>query len=193
MTVAVRPRRRHGAVLALAGIAVIAGAELAIHAMGHSWICPCGTVKLWYGVTGTSENSQHFSDWYTPSHVIHGILFYGILRLLLPGWPAGTRAFIALLVEASWEVVENTPWIMDRYRTATISLSYFGDSVVNSTSDILFMLFGFWLAAKLPVWASVVLVVAMEVIVGAIIRDNLTLNIIMLVWPLDAIKAWQGQ
>jgi hypothetical protein len=192
VTIAVRPRPRRGAVLVLAGIAVIAGAEFAIHAMGHSWICPCGTVKLWSGVTGTSENSQHLTDWYTPSHIIHGLLLYGILRLLLPRRPVGARAFIALLVEASWEVVENTPWIMDRYRTATISLSYFGDSVINSTSDILFMLLGFWLAAKLPVWASVVLVVAMEVIVGAIIRDNLTLNIIMLVRPLDAIKAWQA-
>jgi hypothetical protein len=191
VTIAVRPRPRRGAVLVLAGIAVIAGAELFIHAMGHSWICPCGSVKLWYGVTGTSENSQHLTDWYTPSHIIHGVLFYGILRLLLPRSPVGVRAFIALLAEAGWEVIENTPWIMDRYRTATISLSYFGDSVINSTSDILFMLLGFWLAAKLPVWASVFLVVAMEVIVGAIIRDNLTLNIIMLVWPLDAIKAWQ--
>jgi len=192
MSLAGRARRESGAILVIAGITVIAVAELIIHAMGHSWICPCGSVKLWSGVTGTSENSQHLTDWYTPSHVIHGVLFYTVLRLFLPRWPAGARALVALLVEASWEVIENTPWIMDRYRTATISLSYFGDSVVNSTSDILAMLFGFWLASRLPAWASAVLVVATEVVVGAVIRDNLTLNIIMLIRPLDAIKAWQA-
>jgi hypothetical protein len=193
MSVGVRTRPQTGVLLLIAGLAVIAGEALILHAMGHTWICLCGSVRLWNGVTGTSENSQHLTDWYTPSHVIHGILFYGALRLLFPRWPIGVRAVIALLVEATWEVFENTPWIMDRYRTATISLSYFGDSLINSTSDILAMLLGFWLASKLPVWVSVVLAVAMELIVGAIIRDNLTLNVIMLVWPLDAIKAWQGQ
>jgi hypothetical protein len=192
MSCAARARPWSGASLVLAGIAVIAAAELIIRAMGHSWICPCGSVKLWYGVTGTSENSQHLTDWYTPSHIIHGILFYALLRLLLPGRPVGVRALVALVVEASWEVIENTPWIMDRYRAATISLSYFGDSVVNSTSDILAMLIGFWLASRMPAWASAVLVVATEVVVGAVIRDNLTLNIIMLVRPIEAIKAWQA-
>ena len=192
MSIAVESRRRRGVLFVVTGIAIVVVAELILRAMGHDWICPCGTVKLWNGVTNSAENSQHLTDWYTPSHVIHGILFYGILRLVVPRWPIGARALVALIVEASWEVAENTPFIMDRYRTATISLSYFGDSVINSTSDILAMLVGFWLASKLPVWASVVFVVAMELIIGAIIRDNLTLNIIMLVWPLDAIKAWQA-
>jgi Protein of unknown function (DUF2585) len=192
MSVVVRSRPHTGVLFLVAGLVVIAGEALILHAMGHTWICPCGSVKLWNGVTGTAENSQHLTDWYTPSHVIHGILFYAALRLLFPRWPIGVRAVIGLLVEASWEVLENTPWIMDRYRTATISLSYFGDSVVNSTSDIVAMLLGFWLASRLPIWASVALAVAMELIVGAIIRDNLTLNIIMLVWPLDAIKTWQA-
>jgi hypothetical protein len=192
MSVAVRARPRRSLVFAVSGLAIIVVAELILRGMGHNWICPCGTVKLWNGVTDTAENSQHLTDWYTPSHVIHGILFYGILRLVVPRWPFGARAVIAELVESSWEVIENTPWIMDRYRTATISLSYFGDSVINSTSDILAMLVGFWLASKLPVWLSVLFVVASELIVGAIIRDNLTLNIIMLVRPMDAIKAWQA-
>jgi len=192
MSVAVPSRRRSTVAFAVAGLAVIVVAELILRAMGHNWICPCGTVKLWNGVTNSAENSQHLTDWYTPSHVIHGILFYAILRFVMPRWPIGARALVALIVEASWEVAENTPFIMDRYRTATISLSYFGDSVINSTSDILAMLIGFWLASKLPVWASILFVVAMELIIGAIIRNNLTLNIIMLISPVDAIKAWQA-
>jgi uncharacterized protein DUF2585 len=177
---------------ALIGLGIIAAAAFILHAMGQPLICRCGTVRLWQGDVTSAENSQQLADWYSPSHLIHGLLFYGLLWLVARRWPLGVRALIALLIESGWEILENSPIIIDRYREATISLGYRGDSVINSMSDMTFMLIGFALATRLPVGASVILAILLELTVGYIIRDNLTLNIIMLIWPIEAIRTWQA-
>jgi hypothetical protein len=173
-------------------IGVIAVAAIMLLAMGREPICRCGYTKVWHGVTMSSENSQHLSDWYSPSHIIHGFIFYAMLWPLARKVAAGWRLVIATLVEATWEVVENTDAVINRYRETTISLDYYGDSVINSTFDMLFMIAGFVLAARLPVWVTIVIAIALELFVGWAIHDNLALNVIMLLWPLEAIREWQA-
>lgn len=159
--------------------------------MGRAPICECGTIKFWHGETVSSENSQHISDWYTPSHILHGVVFYAFLWLILRRWSLGSRLAVATLVEAAWEIAENTDTVIERYREATIALDYYGDSVLNSVSDMLWMWVGFLLASRLPVWGSLLLFVVAELFVGYMIRDGLTLNVIMLLAPQDWIREWQ--
>jgi hypothetical protein len=172
--------------------AVLAAVAAIQFAMGRTPICRCGTVELWHANAFDSGTSQHLADWYTPSHIVHGLLFYAALRWLAPRLAVPWRALFALLVEAAWEIAENTDAVIRHYRENTISLDYFGDSIVNSAADQLAMLAGFWLASRLPAWGSVGLVLALELAALLVIRDNLTLNVLMLVWPVAAIRDWQA-
>ncbi|RTL63995.1 MAG: DUF2585 family protein [Hyphomicrobiales bacterium] len=177
----------------LASLLVILVAEGVVFAMGHPLICKCGYVKLWHGGRGDSEMSQHIADWYTYSHVLHGVIFYWLISWIAAGrLSVAARLLIAVFIEAGWEVFENTPFIINRYRSVTISRNYFGDSVINSTFDIVAMMLGFLLASRLATWIMVALIIAVEVGLLFLIRDNLILNIIMLVHPIDAIRVWQA-
>ncbi|MDR6103583.1 hypothetical protein QE369_003780 [Agrobacterium larrymoorei] len=163
-----------------------------LYMMGRVPICECGYVKLFEPGVNTPGNSQHIADWYTPSHIIHGFLFYGLAWLLFRSKPLSFRLSLAVLVEAAWELLENSPIIIDRYRTATMALGYSGDSILNSAMDTVFMIVGFFFAARVPVWLTILIAIFFEIFTGWLIRDNLTLNVLMLVWPVDAVKEWQN-
>ncbi|KAB2917094.1 MAG: DUF2585 domain-containing protein [Hyphomicrobiaceae bacterium] len=177
----------------LISLGIIVISQAVVYTMGHPLICKCGFVKIWHGTRGDSGMSQHLMDWYTYSHVLHGIIFYWLITFVAQGrLSVAARLVIAVLIEGGWEILENTPLIINRYRTVTISRDYFGDSVVNSAGDILAMIVGFLLAARLPAWVTVALLIAVEVGLAFLIRDNLALNVLMLIHPIDAIKVWQA-
>jgi hypothetical protein len=178
----------HWAVLAL----VLAGTALVLHSMGRPWWCKAGDLVPWSININSRHNSQHLADPYTLTHAMHGVILYGALRLTVGGvvGPAA-RAAIALGIETAWEIVENTSFIIERYRAATISLDYYGDSVVNSVGDILCFVLGYAAAAAIPAWISVAGFLGAEVLLLILIRDSLVLNMLMLIHPIEAVKAWQ--
>jgi hypothetical protein len=176
----------------LLALAILAAAAGILLAMGRNPICTCGSVNLWVGERDSAQTSQMLADWYSLSHVVHGLLFYALLWLVARRWPIEWRFLTALLVEAAWEVTENTPMVIDRYRATTAALGYTGDSVINSLSDILMMAIGFFIAHKLPLWATLVLLALLEVIPLFAIRDNLTLNVWALIAPNPALQTWQS-
>jgi hypothetical protein len=178
------------AALIIAGLIALQAAVL--FAMGRPPICTCGTVKLWHGVVQSSENSQHIFDWYSLTHVLHGFWLYFFGWFFLRRWPVVARLVLAVVLEAGWEILENTNFVIDRYRAATISLDYYGDSIVNSVGDAAAMMTGFALARVFPLWASVGAVIVIEVGLIYLIRDNLFLNVLMLIYPIDGIRAWQA-
>lgn len=168
----------------------IQGVALAL--FGQPLICKCGYIKLWEGVVLSSGNSQHLTDWYTFSHIIHGFLFYFLTWIIFPRMPIAVRFLIALSIEVSWEVIENTPMIIQHYREQALAQGYNGDSVINSICDSISMILGFWMAWRFPVWTILLIAIGLELWVGYEIHDNLTLNIINLIHVFPSIEAWQS-
>lgn len=163
---------------------------ITLHFMGRIAWCKCG-FGLWTSHAWSNETSQMLADPYSFTHVLHGIIFYFVLRYFMPSMPLYARLLAAMVIEVGWEVFENTPFTINRYRAGTASLDYEGDSVLNSLGDILSALVGFCLASRLSWKWILAMVVAIELILLITIRDNLTLNIIMLLYPIEAIKRWQ--
>lgn len=163
-----------------------------LYLLGQPFLCTCGYIKVWEGVILSIGTSQQLLDWYTFSHIVHGILFYLLTWFFFPRVPAPLRFLIAVGIEVSWEMLENTPWVINEYRKQALSIGYTGDSILNSVSDTFAMIGGFFLARKLPLWSIILLVLLMEIGVGFIARDNLTLNILNFIHQFDFIRAWQS-
>jgi Protein of unknown function (DUF2585) len=177
---------------AIPALLIFAAAAAILLALGRHPICTCGAIDLWVGARDSPKTSQMLIDWYSLSHIVHGLLFYAALWLAWRRSPVEWRFLLALLVEATWEVVENTPLVIDRYRATTAAVGYSGDSVINSLSDISMMCVGFLAARRLPVRASVVLFLLLELIPLFVIRDNLFLNVWTLLAPNASVQAWQA-
>lgn len=179
-------------VVAASIAAVFAVQALALYAFGQPWICECGYVKIWEGVVVSAGNSQHLSDWYTFSHIIHGFLFYFGLWYFFPRMSVWQRLVIAASIEAGWEIIENTPMVIQHYREQALAAGYVGDSIINSLSDTIAMMLGFLFAWRAPVLATVAVGLGLEAWVGYSIRDGLTLNVLNFIHQFQFVKDWQS-
>jgi len=175
-----------------ATVAIVAAAVVALHGLGRVWWCTVGDWAPWSWTVNSAHNSQHILDPYSFTHVLHGILEFWLIGLIFYKLPLAWRFVIAIFIESAWEVGENTSYVINRYREATISLDYFGDSIINSLADIVFCAVGFLIAWKLRFWRSFVLFIVTEIVLIVTIRDSLLINIVMLVYPIEAIKTWQS-
>lgn len=175
--------------LIVAAIVVVQAVTLRL--LGRVWICECGNVRLWVGDIWSSELSQQLFDWYTASHIVHGILFYAVLRLVLPRAPVLARLAVAVGIEAAWEIAENSPWVIEAYRKQALAAGYAGDSILNSLMDNVSMMAGFAIARFFSWKATVAVALALEIGAAALVHDNLTLNVLNFVHRFPAIEAWQ--
>ncbi|MBI4086810.1 DUF2585 family protein [Candidatus Kaiserbacteria bacterium] len=180
-----------GRALAVGGV-ILAVQGVVLYLFGQPTMCECGYVKLWEGVVHSVGNSQHFFDWYTPSHVIHGLIFYAALWYFFPKMPLWWRLALAIGIESAWEIAENTPMVINHYRQQALAAGYTGDSILNSLMDTLAMVGGFLLARRIPVWAAVAVALALELFVGYMIRDNLTLNVLGMFYVFPWVTEWQS-
>jgi hypothetical protein len=173
-------------------IGVFLGMVAALRLQGRLWTCSCGYVLFWAQNINSADNSQHLFDPYTFTHLIHGFLFAGLVHFL---WPKLTEIWnltVALSAEMLWEAIENRTVVIERYRSETVSIGYVGDTILNSAGDILACGLGIVIARRLGLWRTVALAVVIELILLVTVRDNLLLNIIMLFYPIDAIRVWQS-
>lgn len=186
------PGWRHGWRWAvITSFIILATAAGILRVEGRSWWCACGQPNLWAGDIWSPHNSQHLFDPYSLTHVLHGIILWGLLAWLCPQRVPSGRWTLAMLFEAGWEIVENSSFVIERYRAATMALGYQGDSAANSIGDILACALGIAIARRLGFWGSAALFLATEGLLLWWIRDDLLLNVIMLLYPIDAVKAWQ--
>ncbi len=172
-------------------LVILAATVAQLRYQGRLWTCACGSLWPWAGNVKSAHNSQHLADPYSFTHLLHGLVFCGLLAWTFPRLPLVWRFVSALAIESAWEVIENTEFVIQRYREATLALGYQGDTILNSMGDILFCSVGFVLARYLGFRRSVVLFFVIDVTLLIVIRDSLVLNIVMLIWPVDVIKAWQ--
>ena len=188
------PRRLRPHPFLVAGILLVPLTALVEFSMHRLPISQSHRIFIWARIT-SPELSQQIADAYSFSHLIHGLAFYAIFRFVTKRWGKSSLPlcfFLAMLTECGWEILENTPMIIERYRRSALAAGYYGDSILNSTCDILFAALGFDLAAKMPTWASIALLVLIELTLALAIRDNLALNIINLIHPFEFIKTWQS-
>jgi len=177
--------------VSIAAVCVVLAMIALLRLEGRSFICKCGHFAVWVSDWCSSNTSQQLLDPYSFTHILHGFLFFWLMLLLFKRLPGAWQFWLAVLLECTWEVIENSSFVINKYRTETAALGYEGDTIVNSLGDLTCALVGFLIARKLGFWRSVIVFLLVEVALTLWIHDSLLLQILMLVRPIAAIKAWQ--